>query len=50
VTRYLECKVREKYSPGNHTLFVGEIVDARMVSVGPPMSTLDYPGFYMGKE
>jgi len=47
---YLECKVREKYAPGNHTLFVGEIVDARMLSAGRPMSTLDYPGFYMGKE
>jgi flavin reductase (DIM6/NTAB) family NADH-FMN oxidoreductase RutF len=46
---YLDCRVRARYSPGNHNLFVGEIVDAQMVSAGTPMSTLDYPGFYMGK-
>jgi flavin reductase (DIM6/NTAB) family NADH-FMN oxidoreductase RutF len=47
---YLECMVRARYSPGNHTLFVGEIVNARVISTGTPMSTLDYPGFYMGEH
>ena len=46
---YLECVVRAKYSPGNHTLFVGEVVGAQMFSTGTPMCTVDYPGFYMGK-
>jgi flavin reductase (DIM6/NTAB) family NADH-FMN oxidoreductase RutF len=47
---YLECIVRARYSPGNHTLFIGEIVNARMISTGTPMSTLDYAGFYTGEQ
>ncbi len=46
---YFECTVKAKFSPGNHTMFVGEILEARMLSSGRPMSTLDYPGLYLGE-
>lgn len=47
---YLECVVRTKYAPGNHTLFIGEIVDAKIFSKQDPLSTLDYEGVYTGKD
>ena len=47
---YLECKVRESLAPGNHTLYLGEVVDARSFSDGTPFSSLDYSGMYLGKE
>ncbi len=47
---YLECTVRAKYAPGNHTVFIGEIVDAKIFSNEAPLSTLDYEGVYIGKE
>lgn len=47
---YLECKVRDRLAPGNHTLFVGQVVDARSFSDGTPFSTLDYSGVYLGKD
>ncbi|MFH0844315.1 MAG: flavin reductase family protein [Pseudomonadota bacterium] len=45
---HMECVVKESYSPGNHTLFIGEIVDAKMRSNEGPMSTSDYEGTYTG--
>ena len=47
---YLECNVRDSYSPGNHTLFIGEVVDAGLLADGTPFSSRDYPGIYLGKE
>jgi flavin reductase (DIM6/NTAB) family NADH-FMN oxidoreductase RutF len=46
---YLECSVRESYAPGNHSLFIGEIVEAKLFSHDDPLSTLDYEGMYLGK-
>jgi flavin reductase (DIM6/NTAB) family NADH-FMN oxidoreductase RutF len=47
---YLECEVRTSYRPGNHTLFLGEVVGARSVAEGTPFSSMDYSGVYLGKE
>jgi len=47
---YLECGVKARYAPGNHELFVAEIVDAKMFSQENPLSTLDYEGVYIGKD
>jgi len=47
---YLECKVKARYVPGNHTLFLGEVVDAGSFTDGTPFTTLDYSGVYLGKE
>jgi len=47
---YLECEVKTSYSPGNHTLFIGEVIDAKTFSEQEPLSTLDYTGMYLGKD
>lgn len=47
---YLECKVKANYRPGNHTVFIGEIMDARVFSNVMPLSTFDYSGVYIGKD
>ena len=47
---YLECHVKARYTPGNHTLFLGEVVGAQTFSAGTPFSSLDYDGVYLGKE
>ncbi len=47
---YLDCRVINSLTPGNHTLFLGEVVDAQRLAPGDPMSTLDYEGAYMGKD
>jgi flavin reductase (DIM6/NTAB) family NADH-FMN oxidoreductase RutF len=47
---YMECKVKDTYDPGNHTLFVGEVVSAEFLSDEIPLSTSDYEGVYLGKQ
>jgi flavin reductase (DIM6/NTAB) family NADH-FMN oxidoreductase RutF len=47
---YMECRVKAVYNPGNHTLFVGEVKDAEQHSEEVPLTTLDYPGVYTGKN
>lgn len=46
----LECRVVQRLSPGNHTLFLGEVVQAVFNTQTPPLSTLDYEGCYLGKS
>lgn len=47
---YMECKVTTSLSPGNHTLFIGEVKDAHLISDGEPLSTRDFLGTYLGKN
>ena len=47
---YMECEVKESYRPGNHTLFVGEVRDAGVLSDEEPLSTGDYEGVYIGNK
>ena len=47
---YFECRVKASYAPGNHTLFIGEEVAARVVTPGDPLTTMDYDGVYLGKR
>ena len=49
-TAYFEAKVVESIRPGDHTLFIAEIVDAKAYSRAQPLSTLDYDGIYLGKQ
>ncbi len=49
-TGYMECKVVEHFKPGNHTLYIGEIIDAKSLKDSIPLSTLDYEGVYLGKD
>jgi flavin reductase (DIM6/NTAB) family NADH-FMN oxidoreductase RutF len=47
---YMECDVTADYSPGNHTLFIGEVKNAQVFSKKEPLTTLDYSGAYIGKD
>jgi flavin reductase (DIM6/NTAB) family NADH-FMN oxidoreductase RutF len=47
---YIECKIKENYNPGNHTLFIGKIIDAKSFNNDLPLSTADYEGVYLGKN
>lgn len=46
----LECRVTQTLAPGNHTLFIGEVVDAEFNKELTPLCTLDYEGCYLGKR
>ena len=47
---YFECRVTAKYTPGNHTLFVGEVLSAQVIGKGNILSSQDYNGIYLGKS
>ena len=47
---YFEGKIVERFSPGNHTLFFAEVVDARLIAEAQPLSSMDYDGVYLGKN
>ncbi|MFZ0133534.1 MAG: flavin reductase family protein [Desulfobacterales bacterium] len=44
-----ECRVKTSIRPGNHTLFIGEVVNATLHSDAEPLSTRDVNGQYIGK-
>ena len=46
----LECRITHHIAPGNHTLFIGEVVNAVFNAQRTPLCTLDYEGCYLGKE
>jgi flavin reductase (DIM6/NTAB) family NADH-FMN oxidoreductase RutF len=45
----LECRIVQRLAPGNHTLFLGEVVNAVFNGDKIPLCTLDYDGCYLGK-
>ena len=47
---HLECEVTDRLVPGNHTLFIGKVVDAKENWEESPLSTLDYSGVYVGDK
>ncbi len=47
---YFECKVTAVYEPGNHTLFLGEVLEAQLLDRRDPLSSRDYDGIYLGKS
>jgi flavin reductase (DIM6/NTAB) family NADH-FMN oxidoreductase RutF len=46
---WLECRVTERLNPGNHSLFIGEVVAADCPAQGTPLTTLDYEAQYTGR-
>jgi len=46
---HMECRVTRQLAPGNHTLFIGEVVHAGFHAARAPLCTLDYEGCYLGK-
>ncbi len=47
---YFECRVTAQYTPGDHTLFLGEVLEARLIAKGNALSSRDYGGLYLGKS
>lgn len=45
----IECCITRSLAPGNHTLFIGEVVNAVFNAEKRPLCTLDYEGCYLGK-
>jgi flavin reductase (DIM6/NTAB) family NADH-FMN oxidoreductase RutF len=46
---FFECTLHTHLETGNHTLFIGEVVQAETVSGAELLSTLDFRGQYIGK-
>jgi len=46
---YLECELKTQYRPGNHTLFIGEVIATGVFADEKPFTTLEYDGVYLGK-
>lgn len=44
-----ECEINTSIEPGNHTLYVGQVVNVTTTSGSDPLTTLDYRGQYIGK-
>jgi len=47
---WFELQVKEHHNPGNHTLFIGEVINSGVNSPGTPLCTLEYDGMYIGKQ
>ncbi len=47
---WFELEVIEHLTPGNHSLFIGEVVNSGAESTGTPLCTLEYEGMYIGKN
>jgi flavin reductase (DIM6/NTAB) family NADH-FMN oxidoreductase RutF len=47
---YFEGRVVDRLRPGNHTLFIAEVVAAGLMGEGHPLSSFDYNGQYLGKK
>ena len=44
------CRIQQTLKPGNHTLFIGEVVGAVFNRQETPLCTLDYEGCYTGRK
>ena len=47
---FMECRIIQTLAPGNHTLFIGQLVNAVFNEEKTPLCTLDYERCYLGKE
>jgi flavin reductase (DIM6/NTAB) family NADH-FMN oxidoreductase RutF len=46
----MEFRITHSMAPGNHTMFIGEVVNAVFHYEKTPLCTLDYEGHYTGKD
>jgi flavin reductase (DIM6/NTAB) family NADH-FMN oxidoreductase RutF len=46
---WFECRLQDQIKPGNHSLFIGEVVAAETVAADAVLTTQDYRGQYIGK-
>jgi len=46
---YLDCKLVEQFTPGDHTLFIGEVVEGAVMHEGVPLASSDLEHIYGGR-
>jgi len=46
---YLECELRTRYRPGDHILYIGQVIDAGVFAEGSPLTTGEYNRQYLGR-
>ena len=46
---YLDCELKETYRPGDHSLFIGQILEGRSLHQGRPFTTIDCGHIYLGR-
>ena len=45
---FLDCKLISEITPGDHTLFIGEVLEGDIVKEGSPLSSDDFESTYGG--
>ena len=48
VASYLDCVLRGQFAPGDHTLFIGEVIEGDVLKDGEPLSSHDLEHVYGG--
>ncbi|THB81007.1 MAG: flavin reductase [Desulfobacteraceae bacterium] len=47
---WFELSLKTSVTPGNHTLYIGEVIRCGSNAEGTPLTTLDYEGMYVGRH
>ena len=47
---YMDCKLVNSVDTGDHTIFIGEIIDADTLKDGIPLTSLDFGKVYLGQS
>ena len=47
---YMDCKLSDSVNTGDHTLFIGQIIEAGTLKQGVPVTSLDYGKVYLGQS
>ena len=47
---YMDCTLVNSVDAGDHTIFIGEIIDAGSLKAGLPMTSHDYGKVYLGQS
>jgi flavin reductase (DIM6/NTAB) family NADH-FMN oxidoreductase RutF len=50
VLAFLDCKLISKVTPGDHTLFIGEVLEGGVIKEGTPLSSNDLENIYGGLD
>jgi flavin reductase (DIM6/NTAB) family NADH-FMN oxidoreductase RutF len=45
---FLDCRLMAKFTPGDHNIFVGEVLEGVIVEEGNPMASNDLKSTYGG--
>jgi flavin reductase (DIM6/NTAB) family NADH-FMN oxidoreductase RutF len=45
---YIECRLKDTLAPGDHTLFIGEVINSELVTPGPLLTIQDLGKIYTG--